>query len=119
MKLSDYLKPIFLMVICTIFIAAGQFIWKFSVMFYSNQKLLSYAFLFLGFVFYILGGILMIFALKKGQLSVIQPMISLGYVWVCLLSPIMFVSEVMTANKWIAIMLLFLGIFLIAYGGRK
>ena len=60
--------------------------------------------LMVGFIFYGLGTILFIPALKGGSLSVLYPFVSLSYIWVCLLS-MKFLNEKMNSYKWIGILL--------------
>lgn len=66
----------------------------------------------------ILYGISVIFyvnALKGGELSVLYPVVSLGYVIVCFLS-VKFLNEKMSKEKWLGIALIILGVSLIGIG---
>lgn len=72
-------------------------------------------FLVFGLGFYGTSFILYMFALHGNELSVIYPLVSLSYVWVCLLSVAM-LHERMTMQKWIAIFLIILGATMVGLG---
>ena len=72
----------------------------------------------LGFVCYGLGAILLIIALKYGDLSLIYPFIALSFVWVNIASIFLFGEFISTIN-WIGIAAIMLGVSLIGYGGSK
>jgi len=71
--------------------------------------------LFLGLLFYAIGTVLFIPALKGGELSVLYPFVALVYVWVSLLS-MKFLGEKMNKFKWIGIALIIFGVSLIGLG---
>lgn len=60
--------------------------------------------------FYVLG-------VKRGELSVLYPMVSLGYVWTLLWSRLFF-SEPVTRNKIVGLALILAGIALVGLGAR-
>jgi uncharacterized membrane protein len=57
-----------------------------------------------------------VYALQGGELSVLYPLVSLGYVWVCLLS-IRFLGERMNSVKWTGVAFIVAGVALIGVGG--
>ena len=69
----------------------------------------------IGVAAYLLSSFLFIPALKKGELSLLYPIVSLGYVWVALLSSRM-LGERMSKMKWLAIVLILAGISFIGIG---
>lgn len=71
--------------------------------------------LMLGFIFYGLGTILFIPALKGGNLSVLYPFVSLGYIWVSLLS-VKFLGEKMNSFKWFGVFMIIVGVTFIGIG---
>lgn len=71
--------------------------------------------LILGIIFYGLGTVLFIPALKGGELSVLYPLVALVYVWVSLFS-MKFLGEKMTKLKWLGVALILLGVTLIGLG---
>jgi drug/metabolite transporter (DMT)-like permease len=78
---------------------------------FLNRCLLSGVALFLGSsVFYTLG-------IRYGQLSVLYPMVSLGYVWTLLWSRLFF-GETFTRPKFIGLGLILLGVFFVGLGSQ-
>ena len=59
-------------------------------------------------IFYVIG-------IKGGELSVLFPLVSTGYIWVCLIS-IRFLGEKMNTLKWAGIGCILLGVVLIGLG---
>ncbi|MFH1055319.1 MAG: EamA family transporter [Candidatus Altiarchaeota archaeon] len=59
-------------------------------------------------VFYVIG-------IKGGELSVLFPLVSTGYIWVCVLSQ-KYLGERMTTLKWAGIAFIILGVTLIGFG---
>ena len=84
----------------------------------SNIKSLSTNYhLFGGVALYAIGTILFIPALKGGDLSVLYPFVSLGYIWVSLLS-VKFLGEKMNKLKWLGIALIIIGVSFIGIGSQ-
>ncbi len=76
-----------------------------------NYRLAAGVALFVGSsYFYILG-------VKRGELSVLYPMVSLGYVWTLLWSRLFF-GERVTRNKILGLALILMGITLVGLGAR-
>src|SRR5262249_48081467 len=74
--------------------------------------------LIVGLALYACGWALMILALRHGELSVLYPVISLSYVWVALLSLVIF-HEAMTPAKIAGIATVIAGVALLGKGGGK
>ena len=80
-----------------------------SIMSFVNQRLILGVALFLGSsVFYALG-------IRHGQLSVLYPMVSLGYLWTVIWSRIFF-QESFTRQKFFGIALILAGVFFVGLG---
>ena len=80
-----------------------------SVLSFLNSRLLLGVALFLGSsVFYALG-------IRGGQLSVLYPMVSLGYVWTLLWSRLFF-NEPFTRTKFLGLGLILLGVCFVGLG---
>ena len=62
--------------------------------------------------------VLLIFALRDGELSVIYPIIALNYVWVTILSLIFF-HETMNPFKAAGIAVIVLGVMVLGRGGAR
>jgi len=71
--------------------------------------------LVVGLCFYGASFILYMIALSASELSVVYPLVSLSYVWVCLLSVAM-LKERMSRQKWVAIFLIILGATMVGLG---
>ncbi len=68
-----------------------------------------------GCMLYVVGVSLFIPALKGGQLSLLYPILSLSYAWVCFLSTRL-LGEKMNRFKWMGVSLIVLGVALIGVG---
>jgi drug/metabolite transporter (DMT)-like permease len=80
-----------------------------SIWSFINPQLALGVSLFLGSsVFYGLG-------IRGGQLSVLYPMVSLGYIWTLLWSKLFF-KEVLTRQKFMGLGLILLGVFFVGLG---
>lgn len=71
--------------------------------------------LIFGLLCYAIGTIMFIPALKGGDLSVLYPLVSVSYIWVCLWS-IKFLKERMNYIKWLGILFILIGIAFIGAG---
>ena len=82
---------------------------------FNFKSILKTKELLIGLVFFGLGTLLFIPALKGGELSVLYPFIALGYVWVAFLSKLI-LKEKITPLKWIGIFIIIIGVSLIGLG---
>jgi drug/metabolite transporter (DMT)-like permease len=99
---------IFFILAASISTASGQMFWKLS-----NGALNFY--LLLGFVLYFIGAVLMIIAFRFGSLSVLHPLLSMGYVFALLLG-VMFLDESISMTHIIGTLLIIGGAILIGGG---
>ena len=109
-------SAIVLALACTLFTATGQLFYKLG-----SEKIVDIISLFnlfvvIGLFSYFLGSILYILALKKGELTVITPLLALNYVWVALLS-IIFLGEIISILRWAGIFSVMVGVIVIGIGG--
>jgi len=74
--------------------------------------------LFAGYALYGVVTVIMILALKHGELSVIWPIISLSFVWVAILS-VLVLHESMNAAKIGGIAVIIAGVAIMGKGGRR
>ncbi|MBW2977682.1 EamA family transporter [Candidatus Woesearchaeota archaeon] len=109
------LWALILVLFATIFGAFGPIFFKRGS---RNFKLMTiyknYNFI-LGIIFYGVGTLLFIPALKGGELSIIYPLVSLSYIWVSLLS-VKMIGEKMNKFKWMGILLIIIGVTCIGVG---
>ncbi len=71
--------------------------------------------LIFGLFLYGISLIIFVIALKGGEISVLYPLVSVGYIWVCLLS-IKVLKEKMNLYKWLGIIFIIFGVSLIGIG---
>ena len=86
-------------------VCLGQLFWKLS----ANSGIL---YLFLGFALYGLGALLMLFAYGHGKLSILQPMLSLNYVFTIIIGYFV-LDEVVDIFKIIGVITIIIGVILI------
>ncbi len=79
------------------------------------KKLIRNRNLIIGLVFYAVGTVLFIPALRGGELSVLYPLVATTYVWVSLWS-VKFLNERMNRFKWLGILIIIIGITFIGFG---
>ncbi len=68
-----------------------------------------------GLVIYGVSTIMYVIGIKGGELSVLFPLVSTGYIWTCLLS-VKYLGEKMNKTRWAGIACILLGVSLIGLG---
>ena len=115
-------RSVFLILVFTFLAASAQVMWKYgTVRLGDHPTLLVLATdvpLIAGLAVYGLGAILMILALKHGELSVLYPLLSLSYVWVAILSVLLF-HESMPAPKIAGICIIMAGVATLGKGAHR
>ena len=96
------------MLLSSIFVCVGQLLWKLS----SNG---SFNLLVAGFCLYGVGAVVMLTAYKFGNLSVLQPVLSMNYVFSILLAKCV-LDETVTIIKAIGILIITLSVIMIGGG---
>lgn len=104
-SLSKNKIGIMFMIISSLCACIGQLLWKLS----SIQGIYV---LLIGFVFYIIGALIMIVAYKFGSLSVLQPMLSLNYVLSIILAAAV-LNESISVIRIIGVLIIISGVILI------
>lgn len=109
-----------LVIISTFFAAFGQYFIKKGL----NQTaitslqdlmgLLNFSFVF-GFGLYGVSAVMLVIALRKGKLSVLYPIISLGFIWVALLG-LYLLKETLSFANWLGIIVIIGGASLVGMG---
>ena len=102
---------ILLMCCSSVCVCLGQLLWKLST---GGQI----SFLFVGFLLYGVGALVMIVAYRFGSLSVLQPILSLTYVFSIVLSAFV-LKETITLLKCIGVLIIISGVILIAGGDES
>jgi multidrug transporter EmrE-like cation transporter len=110
-----------LVLLCTIFGAAGQMLIKTGANRLTSASaldMLRNPHVFFGYGLYGFSTILLILALRDGELSILYPVISLTYVWVTLLS-LVILHETVNPLKITGLALIILGVALLGKNGNK
>jgi multidrug transporter EmrE-like cation transporter len=114
-------QPVGLVFCCTILGAAAQILMKTGANRMTGAGLLGMASnlpLMAGYCLYGLSTLLLVLALKDGELSLLYPVIALTYVWVTVLSFLIFHDSI---NPWklAGIVLIVSGVTVLGKGGRR
>lgn len=108
---KQLLKGILIMLCSSLMTCTGQLMWKLTAV--REQHLV---FLASGFLLYGLGAVCMMLALRCGELSVLHPMLSFGFVVAIFLGAAV-LGEVITLTKIVGILLIILGMVFLGRGG--
>lgn len=114
-------KAIYLILLCTLFTSLGQILWKLGLVnvdFNLPLTLINFPFI-MGFFSYGIGFLLMLLAFKKGELSVLYPIIATSYIWVSLFSPMIFLNDQMNGWKWLGVFIILLSVSLLGIGTSR
>ena len=113
-------SAIILAFICTIFISFAQLFLKLGAdrIEPSFVLIITNASLIIGFVLYALGALVLVSALKHGDLSVVYPFLSLSFIWVALLS-LIFLGETLLLMQWFGIFLVIIGVSFVGWGAKS
>ena len=71
----------------------------------------------LGVILFVLSSLAFVQGIRQGELSVLYPMVSLGYIWTLLWSRIFF-GEPFTRVKFVGLGLIVLGVFFVGLGSK-
>ncbi|MCA0985526.1 EamA family transporter [Halobacillus yeomjeoni] len=102
---------IILMILASLQTALGQMFWKMS------EGEINY-FLFIGFFLYFLGAVLMIVSFRFGSLSVLHPLLSIGYVFALFFGSVI-LQESITESNLLGTFLIIVGAALIGGGDHQ
>ncbi|HSW51346.1 MAG TPA: EamA family transporter [Bryobacteraceae bacterium] len=114
-------QSIALVFLCTVFGAAAQVLIKFGANGLESGSplaMLASPTLVSGYSLYGLSTMLLVLALRDGELSILYPVISLTYVWVTLLS-LVFFKETVNVWKLSGIAVVVAGVALIGRNSKK
>jgi multidrug transporter EmrE-like cation transporter len=113
-------KSVLLVFACTILGAAAQLLMKVGMTHFSPQPLalLTNFPLIAGYTLYGINTLMLVLALRDGELSMLYPIIALTYVWVTLLSYTL-LAEKPNIFKNVGIATIVAGVIVLGRGGRK
>jgi drug/metabolite transporter (DMT)-like permease len=115
-------RSLILVIAFTLLAATAQVLFKFGTVRLGQHPsllgvLTNYP-LIGGLALYGIGSAMMVIALRHGELSFLYPLISLSYVWVAILSVVIF-QESMNAYKIAGIGVIIAGVAVMGNGARK
>lgn len=118
-KNKNLTYAIILAIICTFTGAFGQLLQKMGVdkLEMSLVGVLTNLELMSGIAFYIVGGVLTLYALKKAELSVVFPFFSLSFIWVAILSALVLKERIVFLHA-LGILVIILGVYLVGRGAK-
>jgi uncharacterized membrane protein len=113
-------KSILLVFACTVLGAAAQILMKLGMAHFRLDAvaLLTNYQLIAGYVLYGINTLMLVLALREGELSMLYPIIALTYVWVTLLSYLL-LAEPPNIYKNIGIATIVIGVAVLGRGGKK
>lgn len=105
---------------CTILGAAAQLLMKIGMAHFNPQPLalLMNVPLITGYALYGVNTLMLVLALREGELSMLYPIIALTYVWVTLLSYFV-LHEPVSFFKNVGITIIVIGVAVLGRGDRK
>lgn len=115
------MQSVVLVFISTISAAAAQILMKKGVNHVEHVSLLQLITnipLMLGYCLYGMNTLLLMLALRDGELSMLYPIIALGFVWVTMLSPYFF-NEPLNPMKIVGIMVIVGGVTILGKANSK
>ncbi len=117
-------QAVWIILCCTLLVAVAQLLIKTGANRLDHPGLMATLVgiftippLFAGYCLYGIFAVLMVYALRHGELSILYPLIALGYVWVAILSVLVF-HETMNAMKLAGIAIIVAGVAVLGWGGR-
>ena len=118
-------RAVFIVVACTLIGALAQVLIKLGAAHLEHTGLIATAIgiftiptLFAGYCLYGVFTVLLVFALRDAELSILYPVIALSYVWVTLASVVVF-HESMNLPKAIGLAIIVLGVAVLGRGGTR
>jgi len=117
--MATKLWAICLVLLCTLFTSVGQLFLKLG----SKTALLDFSllanyYLIIGIALYLVSALMLVIALKGGELSVLYPFIATSFIWVSFLS-VRFLGEAMNSWKWLGIFVIIIGVSFVGIGSKK
>jgi drug/metabolite transporter (DMT)-like permease len=119
---NNNIKSILFVITCTIFISVGQFFFKIAT---NNTKdsvtiysIITNVPLIIGIVLYMIGMLFLIISLKYGELSFVYPFLALSFIWVSVISIIIFEEKIAIIHA-LGIIFIIIGVVLTGRGAKK
>ena len=114
---------IFIVLACTLLVAIGQYLIKLGANRLSHAGFMATMIgiftipqLFAGYCLYGVFTVLFVYALRHGELSILYPLIALGYVWVTITAVVAF-HDTVNPLKVIGLVVIICGVAVLGWGG--
>jgi multidrug transporter EmrE-like cation transporter len=118
-------QAILIVICCTLLVAMAQYLIKLGANQLSHAGLVATMIgiftippLFAGYCLYGVFTALFVYALRHGELSILYPLIALGYVWVTITAVVAF-HETLNPLKVIGLAVIVAGVAVLGWGGGK
>lgn len=111
MRENKLYKGIVLIVVSALCTSFGQLFWKIGI---SKSIWL----ILLGFILYGVGALTMIIAFKFGELSILHPLMCIGYIF-ALINGFLFLNERISFVQFLGILIIVIGVIFIARGDKN
>lgn len=113
-------KAIIYAIIAAMFATIGQICYKLAANRLTDvMSFILNPYVYVGVLFYGLGFIFTLKALLYGEVTTVYPMMATSFIWVSILSPIIFKTDSMSITKWVGVFIILLGTYFVAKGGKK
>ncbi|MGL5243772.1 MAG: EamA family transporter [Sarcina sp.] len=112
---NKLLKGVTLIIFSALCTSFGQLFWKIGVG--GKDFKVLFSMLSIGFILYGVGALSMIIALKFGELSVLHPIMCVGYIF-ALINGRVFLNEQISLLQFSGIIIIILGVIFITRGGK-
>jgi drug/metabolite transporter (DMT)-like permease len=116
-------QAIFIVLCCTLLVAVAQYLIKLGANQLTHAGLAATLIgiftipaLFSGYCLYGVFTVLFVYALRHGELSILYPLIALGYVWVTITAVVVF-HETMNPLKVVGLVVIIAGVAVLGWGG--
>lgn len=112
---------VIIVILCSLLNTLAQLSFKEATNFFNNSNvdnIIFNPFLILGYSLYAISLLFLAIALKKGELSYLYPFLGLSYVWIGILSPILFNSDHFVFIRFLGVLFIFIGISFIGLGSK-
>jgi drug/metabolite transporter (DMT)-like permease len=118
-------RAVLIVIACTLIGATAQVLIKLGAAHLEHTGLVATAIgiftiptLFAGYFLYGIFTVLLVYALRDAELSILYPVIALSYVWVTLASVLIF-HETMNLPKALGVAIIVLGVAVLGRGGTR
>lgn len=113
------LSAVFMILFCTLLVSAAQIFYKLGVpkLEWDLLKIITNYHLLIGIALYAIGAVILIIALKGGEVTILYPIIATSYIWVSILSMVV-LGESMNFYKWLGVFVIVAGVVCVGLGSK-